>query len=377
MDARDDAAELQTRLDSLWSSVDEHAFKELGTILLNDLERKMRGAIMSAVARGRSGSKRDMNAYSEKTADEVLGEDALVLAQTAVWSAFRKMKQNRIGRITTYPQLQKYAAKIAVQAWNGLLRKKHREWANVHNAIERIIKNNPEKFAIWNRHGPRRDSLVGLVEWRNLAPVDTDRDLDAICEEVRRNAEEMPSFRGLAALDRLKMCSLVLEAVREPLRIYELVSVITKLETQISMMPPPEQRPAWLRLHYAELFQLCWSAFLRLSIQQRRVLLLKWEDIEWFEIYCRVSIATIASALDLPLEAFLDLVERLPLSDEQISEVTSIKVQSIRNLRAGSLQAFRREIEKLTGDQTGLVVSRPRSIDDVVRFDSIDSIEAV
>ena len=107
------------------------------------------------------------------------------------------------------------------------------------------------------------------------------------------------------------------------------------------------------------------------------MLLLKWEDIEWFEIYCRVSIATIATALDLPLETFLDLVERMPLSDEQISEVTSIKVQSIRNLRAGSLQAFRREIEKLTGDQAGLIVSRPRSIGDAIQFDSIDSIEAV
>jgi hypothetical protein len=81
--------------------------------------------------------------------------------------------------------------------------------------------------------------------------------------------------------------------------------------------------------------------------------------------------------LDLPLEKFLDFVERLPLPDEEIAEVASIKVQSIRNLRGESLRAFRREIEKLTGDHAGLIVSRPRFIGDAVQFDSIDSIEAI
>jgi hypothetical protein len=375
MNAREDAAELQTRLDSLWSSVDEHAFKENGTVLINELEPKMQGAIISAMARG---SRRDINTYSEKTEDEVLAEDALALAQLDFWSALKKMKEARIGRITTYSRLQKYASKIATQAWIALLRKKHREWTNVHNAIDSIIKQHPEKFAIWNnRNRSGGDYLVGLVQWRHLPSVDRYRDLDVICEEVRRNAEEDPSFRGLAALDRLKMCSLVLDALRGPIGIYKLVSVITKLETQLSILPTPEPRPPWLRLHYRELFQLCWSAFLRLSIQQRRVLLLKWQDIEWFEIYCRVSIATIATALDLPLETFLDLLEKLPLSDEQISQVTSIKVQSIRNLRGESLLTFRREIEKLTGDHAGLIVSRPRSIGDAIQFDSLDSIEAI
>jgi hypothetical protein len=377
MDAWDDAAELQGRLDSLWSSADEHAFKENATVLINDFEPKMRGAITSAVARGGFGSRRDINTYSAKTADEMVAEDALALAQAQFWSALEKMKQDRIGRITTYSQLQKYAAKIAIRAWNASLRKKHREWANVHSAIVRIIKKDPKKFAVWNGNRTGGESLVGLVQWRHLPPIDTPWDLDAICEEVHRNAAEIPSFGGLAALDRPKMCSLVLDAVRGPIRIYELVSVITKLETQISFLPPTESRPAWLRLHYTELFRLCWSAFLRLSIQQRRVLLLKWEDIEWFEIYCRVSVQTIAIALDLPLETVLDLVERLPLPDEQIAEVTSISVQSIRNLRGESLRAFRREIEKLTGDHAGLIVSRPRSIGDAIQFDSIDSIKAI
>jgi hypothetical protein len=377
MDARDDAAEPQRRLDSFWSSTDEHAFRENGTVLINELEPRMRGAIASAVTRGGFGSRRDQNTYSEKTTDELLAEDALALAQTQFWGSLEKMRQGRIGRITTYSHLQKYASKIAIQAWNALLRKKHREWTNVHNAIVRIIKKNPEKFAVWNGNRSGRHSLVGLVQWRHLPSVDTPRDLDVICEEVRQNAAEIPSFGGLVALDRLKMCSLVLDTVQGPVRIYELVSVITRLETQISILPPPESRPAWLRLHYLELFQLCWSAFLRLSIQQRRVLLLKWEDIEWFEIYCRVSVQTIATALDLPLEAMLDLIEKLPLADDQIAEVTSINVQSIRNLRGESLRAFRKEIERLTGDHAGLIVGRPRSIGDSIQFDGIDSMKAI
>jgi hypothetical protein len=375
MDARDDDAELQRRLDSLWSSPDERAFSEHGTVLINDFTPKMRGAIMSAVARGGTRSGWDINTVSEKTADEVLAEDALAVAQADFWSALMKMKKGRIARITTYSQLQKYASKIAIQAWHASLRKKHREWTNVHSAIVKIIKRNPKQFAIWTQ--PGGDSLIGLTQWNHLPTAGTQWDVDAICEEVRRNAEEDPSFRGLASLDRLKICSLVLNTVREPLRIYEMVSVIAKLETQINLLPLPDSRPAWLRLHYKELFQLCWSAFLRLSIQQRRVLLLKWPDIEWFEIYCRVSIGTIATALDLPLEKFLDFVERLPLPDEEIAEVASIKVQSIRNLRGESLRAFRREIEKLTGDHAGLIVSRPRFIGDAVQFDSIDSIEAI
>ena len=375
MDARDEDAELQRRLDALWSSPDDHAFRENGTVLINDFVSKMRGAIMSAAARGGTRSGRDTNAASRKTADEVLAEDALAVAQTDFWGALRKMKEGRIVRITTYSQLQKYASKIAIQAWHASLRKKHREWTNVHGAIVRIFKRNPEQFSIWNQ--PGGDSVVGLTQWHHLPTAGTQWDVEGICEEVRRNAEEDPSFRGLASLDRLKMCSLVLNAVREPIRIYEMVSVIAKLETQITLLPPPDSRPAWLRLHYTELFQLCWSAFLRLSIQQRRVLLLKWHDIEWFEIYCRVSIGTIATALDLPLEKFLDFVERLPLPDEEIAEVASIKVQSIRNLRGESLRAFRREIEKLTGDHAGLIVSRPRFIGDSVQFNSIDSIEAI
>jgi hypothetical protein len=375
MDARDDDAELQRRLDSLWSSPDDHAFRENGTVLINDFAPKMRDAIMSAVARGGTRSGRDMNTVSKKTADELLAEDALAVAQTDFWSALRKMRKGRIVRITTYSQLQKYASKIAIQAWHALLRKKHREWTNVHGAIVRIIKRNPEQFSIRNK--PGGDALVGLTQWRYLPTAGTQWDVDAMCEEVRRNAEDDPSFRGLAFLDRLKMCSLVLNAVREPIRIYEMVSVIAKLETQTTLQPPQESKPAWLRLHYTELFQLCWSAFLRLSIQQRRVLLLKWHDIEWFEIYCRVSLGTIATALDLPLEKFLDLVERLPLPDEEIAEVASIKVQSIRNLRGESLRAFRREIEKLTGDHAGLIVSRPRFIGDSVQFNGMDSIEAI
>jgi hypothetical protein len=374
MDARDDDAELQRRLDALWSSPDDHAFKENATVLINDFAPKMRGAIMSAVARGGTRTGWDLSTVFKKTADEVLAEDALAVAQTDFWSALSKMKKGRIVRITRYSQLQKYAAKIAIQAWHALLRKKHREWTNVHGAIVRIIKRNPEHFSICTKPGD--DALVGLTEWHHMPTPGTQWDVDTICEEVRRNAEEDPSFRGLASLDRFKMCSLVLNAVREPIRIYEMVSVIAKLESQTTLQPPPESEPAWLRLHYAELFQLCWSAFLRLSIQQRRVLLLKWHDIEWFEIYCRVSIATIATALDLPLEKFLNFVERLPLPDEEIAEAASIKVQSIRNLRGESLRAFRREIEKLTGDHAGLIVSRPRFIGDAVDFNSIDSIEA-
>src|ERR1700738_479084 len=375
MDARDDDAELQRRLDSLWSSPDERAFSEHGTVLINDFTPKMRGAIMSAVARGGTRSGWDINTVSKKTADEVLAEDALAVAQTDFWSALRKMKTGRIARITTYSQLQKSASKIPIQAWHASLRKKHREGTNVHSAIVKIIKRNPKQFAIWTQ--PGGDFLIGLTQWHHLPTAGTQWDVDAICEEVRRNAEEDPSFRGLASLDRLKMCSLVLNTVREPLRIYEMVSVIAKLKPKITPLPLPDSRPAWLRLHYKELFQLCWSAFLRLSIQQRRVLLLKWPDIEWFEIYCRVSIGTIATALDLPLEKFLDFVERLPLPDEEIAEVASIKVQSIRNLRGESLQAFRREIEKLTGDHAGLIVSPPRFIGDSVQFNSIDSIEAI
>src|SRR5260370_39318854 len=375
MDARDDDAELQRRLDALWSSPDDHAFRENVTVLINDFAPKMQGAIMSAVARGGTRSGWDINTVSKKTADEVLAEDALAVAQTDFWSALRKMKKGGIVRIARYSQLQKYASKIAIQAWHALLRKKHREWTNGHGAIVRIIKRNPEQFSICTKPGD--NALVGLTQWPPPTTAGTQWDVDSICEEVRRNAEEDASFRGLASLDRLKMCSLVLNAVREPIRIYAMVSVIAKLEIQTTLQPTPESEPAWLRLHYTELFQLCWTAVMRVSIQQRRVLVLKWHDLAWFEIYCRVFIGTIATALDLPLEEFLNLVERLPLPDEEIAEVASIKVQSIRNLRGESLRAFRREIEKLTGDHAGLIVSRPRFIGDSVQFNSIDSIEAI
>ena len=164
MDARDDAAELQTRLDSLWSSVDEHAFKKNGTVLINDLEPRMRGAIISAAARGRPGSRRDLNTYSGKNADEVLDEDALALAQSDFWSALKKMKQARIGRITTYSQLQKYASKIAIQAWNALLRKKHREWANVPKRLIELSKRTLKNLQFGTGFG---QAVTPWSDWSN------------------------------------------------------------------------------------------------------------------------------------------------------------------------------------------------------------------
>jgi hypothetical protein len=361
---------LQLHLDALWESSDDRIFETRWSVLLESLAGPMRAAI-ERVSRGRFHR-------SGKSSDEILVEDAFILSLEKLWKAARKMKDLQLARVLTYGALEKYAYHLSIQSWHAVLRNEKREWNKVYRAVVRVIKTNPDRLAVWRDKFDRNTKVVGFPEWIGLQAAQNQTDIDELCRQAGERVRSDPSAHSGLLLDKHQLCLLLLDVAKGPIRLFELISAITRLEQEVIV--PGKIRdpsvPPWTRLYYAETFEACWRAFLKLSIQQRRVMLLKWPELSWFEVYCRVSISTIAAALDLPLDVFLALEPKLPLSDEQIAAITKLKVQNLRNIRVESLKAFRAEIDEILGESSTYILGQPRDWPGLRESEGLDSFES-
>jgi hypothetical protein len=359
---------LQLHLEALWESTDDRSFEGHWSVLLQSLAESMRAAI-ERVSRRRFYP-------TGKTSDEILEEDAFILSLEKLWKAARKMKDLQLARVLTYAAFRRYALHLSIQSWHAVLRNEKREWNKVHRAVVRIIKTNPDRFAMWRDKSERNTKIVGLRQWVGLQVAPNRTDIDELCRQAKERTDSDPSTRDGLSLDKPGLCQLLLDVARGPIRLFELISAIARLEQEV-IVPVRTRDPTllpWSRLYYTEIFEVCWRAFLKLSIQQRRVMLLKWSELSWFEVYCQISISNIAAALDLPLDVFLALEPKLPLSDEQIAAITKLKVQNLRNIRVEALKTFRAEIDEVLGGSSAYILGQPRDWPGFPESEGLDSV---
>ena len=340
----------QRLLPSLWAADSDQQFAAAWTELAPQMNGFIRGALERTIKRP---SKFLAGPRPRKTLDDLLIDEAMALALENLWHAVLRMRHQELARVESPAAFRRYAEQVAEQAWNATLRAKNRDWNKVYRAVVRLIELNPERLSRWDHRLEKR--VVGLTAWQGLPPIANPPELADWCLDALSRAVNDVTTPRLA--DRLNVCVWLLETVGNPVRLFDLVSALDHFERQLAVHREAPVPPPWNRLHYAETYQLCWEAFLQLNVQQRRVLLLKWPELTWFEIYCQVSVETVASALELPLSQLLDLDRRLPLADEEISALTGLKISSLRNLRSEALKIFRQKINELLGKSASYLIA--------------------
>lgn len=336
----------QRELTALWEAPDDQQFARQWSLLQEALTQAMQATIGRLSRRSSAW----LHSSSGKSADEILEEDALALSKEDLWRAVRKMRERKLVRVLQYSKLVNYSRSVATKAWYAILRIEHKEWHNVLRAVQNIVSTSGGQLTVWREKCDSKAKVVGLPAWQGI-PVDAaHRNVDELVRLAQDRAMRDPSARGGLALDRRRLCFLVLNSAGGPLRLFDLTSALARLEQQMIFdTAAPAPLPAWAQLYYAEAFDSVWRAFLELEVQQRRVHLLKWPELSPFEIYCRASVSTIAAALDLSTDQFVALERGLPLPDEEIAKITKLEVQSVRNLRSESAKAFHSRIAELRG----------------------------
>jgi hypothetical protein len=335
----------QRELKALWEVTDDQQFARQWSVLQESLTQ----AMQSTIGRLSRRSSAWLHSSSGKSSDEILEEDALALSKEDLWRAVRKMRERKLVRVLHYPKLVNYSRSVATKAWYAILRIEHKEWHNVLRAVQKVVSTEGQ-LTVWREKGDSKAKVVGLLAWQGIPVAAAHRNVDELVQMAQDRATRDPSARGGLALDRRRLCFLVLNSAGGPVRFFDLTSAVARLEQQmIFNTAAPAPLPAWARLYYAEAFDSVWRAFLELEVRQRQVHLLKWPELSPFEIYCRVSISTIAAALDLSTDQFVALERGLPLSDEDIAKITKLEIQSVRNVRFESAKVFHARIAELRG----------------------------
>jgi hypothetical protein len=352
----------QSELKALWEAPDDQQFARQWSVLQESLTEAMQTTIERLSRRSSAW----LHSSSGKSADEILEEDALALSKEDLWRAVRKMKERKLVRVLQYSKLVSYSRSVATKAWYAILRIEHKEWHNVLRAVQKIVSTSAGQLTVWREKWDSKTKVVGLPAWQGI-PVDAaHRNVDELVRLAQDRAMRDPSARGGLALDRRRLCFLVVTSAGSPVRLFDLTSAVARLEQQMIFgATSAAQLPVWAKLYYAETFESVWRAFLELEVQQRRVHLLKWPELSPFEIYCRVRVSTIAAALDLSTDVFVAVERRLPLSDEEIAKITKLEIQSVRNLRSESAKAFHARIAELRGVAgAGIFTDRQPGTDD-------------
>lgn len=296
-----------------------------------------------------------------KTRDEWLAEDAAALALHQVWGALKKMRSGNVPAVANADALRRYAACTARHAWCEILRQESRQWNNVRKSILAWVKGGDTGYAVWQLSPFQREKLVGPCNQRGQAAPALEG--TPLCVAAGIAAAALFPGKPPGELNRAEACRAVLAAAaRQPIPLNELTTAVCALQGwsepawSLDEDGPGEGLPIEVEdsaakspsehLLDAEEVRAVWQAIRQLPLNQRRVLLLDLDVIETFEVYGGMSLSVIAEALDFRPEQLSGLLDRMPLADGAIAELTGLKLQSVRNLRFEAKRGLRRLLSK-------------------------------
>lgn len=358
-----EAARMQRLLTQFWDAPDFETDHQAVGELLGTLEAwivadisKRSGAYFAT----KSSRPQEEGFRLTKTRDEWLAEDAAALALHQVWAALKKMRSGTLPAVADADALRRYTASTARHAWCEVLRQESRQWNSVRKSILAWVEGGDTGYAVWRLSPFQREKLVGPCNQKGQAAPALEG--TSLCVAAGIAATALFPGKSPGELNRAEACRAVLAAARQPIPLNELTTAVCTLqgwsestwsldEGRDGERPPSEVEDDTAKspseqLLDTEKVRAVWRAILQLPLNQRRVLLLDLDVVETFEVYGGVSLSVIAGALDFRPEQLSGLIDRMPLADGAIAELTGLKRQSVRNLRFEAKRGLRRLLSR-------------------------------
>lgn len=270
-------------------------------------------------------------------------------------SRLRHIRRNRPqGAIADF---RGYIAATAYNACNLYLRQKYPRRSRLKNRL-RYLLSHDVAFALWNDE--TSGLICGFAGWRDKTASTPQR----LFEKIRQDPVEWTQSAGLPIVgtDRAQLSSLLsalFQSCGSPIKLDELVNIVAdicrekdqpdeQLDTVMNLAAPAIDSETVLEQQH--MLALLWQEVCSLPRRQRVALLLNFKDTGGQDLasllpYTRTAtIEQIAKAIEVPLEEFLILWNRLPLDDATIAELLGATRQQVINLRKCARERLERRM---------------------------------
>lgn len=264
---------------------------------------------------------------------------------------------------TDIQSLKQYVARIASNSCNDVLRTKSPARARLKNNL-RFLLTHHRDFAIWRMEG---ETLSGFDVWRDTSKSQSAQRQLFDLEETLANFRST-RFRG-ENIKQVPLTRIVAELflwIGSPVELDELVNVVTTL---LNVKDQPvesidDHTLAYIEARIAQsslssssrldeqvLLRGLWQALRQLSVEQRDVFCLGFEDQsgrDLFTVLLEAEVVTfreLAQELDRSTEAAVALWSKMPMDDESIAielkatraQVYKWRFRALQRLRKGLL----------------------------------------
>jgi RNA polymerase sigma factor (sigma-70 family) len=238
-----------------------------------------------------------------------------------------------------------YIAVTTLNACHDYLRKKYPQRRGLENKLRYLLIRAPG-FALWqNEDG---DWLCGLKAWKGR---NTNRAEAKRIDQLRENpcAFLPASMSGAGARLTEDTLAAVFAFAGRPIELGDLITVVANLrnvkDSNVNYDEYPVERVADPGLGSDTIFELrvslqhLWKEICALPPRQRAALLLNLRDKQGRDLIALIpdthtaSFKEIAEALDVPLETFAQLWQKLPLDDAAIAEQLGATPRQVIRLR--------------------------------------------
>jgi RNA polymerase sigma factor (sigma-70 family) len=274
---------------------------------------------------------------------------------TNLLSRLRRIRSDRAqGAVTDF---RGYIATTAYNACNLYLRQKYPRRSRLKNRL-RYLLSHDTTFALWTNE--TFGLICGFARWRDKGVDPPQRPFG----EIRQDPVEWVQTAGLAGvgIDRAQLSNLLnalFQSSGGPVRLDDLVNIVAdichekdqpdeSLDTMTQLAAPALDFE--IMLEQQHMLALLWQEVCELPYRQRLALLLNFKDARGQDLvgllpYTRTAtIEQIAKAIDLPIEEFLRLWNKLPLEDATIAGLLGATRQQVINLRKCARERLERRM---------------------------------
>ena len=308
--------------------------------LLGSLISEQAGPLIRKIIRNRLR----FRAASQAMLHDLESEDVYGEVVVRLLKRLREFKANPSGEAIN--DFHGYIAVTTLNACHDYLRKKYRQRRGLENKLRYLLIRTPE-FELWQNE--KGDWFCGLKGWKHqtINPLETN-----LIDRLRENAGSL--LPASTSDDRSRLTKDILAAVFDragrPVELSDLITIMANvLEVRESTVDsyddqlferiadPGPGSDTILELRVS--LQRLWKEILELPSRQRAALLLNLRDKHGCDVIALIpdthtaSFQEIAEALDIPLERFAQLWQKLPLDDAAIAEQLGATPRQVIRLR--------------------------------------------
>ena len=252
-------------------------------------------------------------------------------------------------------------------------RENNRHRANCEKKIRRLITGN-ESLAIWK--GGQGKAVCGYLAWRDKETIAT-----ALIDEIQILVERSPS--GDREKSTAEIVLSILDQAGHPIRLSDLVTaacgyLTSEVETVSMEIVDDESaglstvQDAGHVLEARRLLEALFEEIQKLNAAQRRSFLLNMTDshgysVEWFLFTGLATEEQLADLLEVSLDEFRELLDRLPMRDREIGKLLGFDSAKVTNIRKAVRDRLERRRSAFFG-KTRKLTKRMVEKDDLSRL---------